>query len=135
MQISIPGLEITEPVKSRPFSGSALGTITGAGFGLLTGGKAFPSSWASQAIGYVLGGLVIGMIVGFLLPLFRRRVLAGIVVGAAVTCGLLVAQQYWGETWGVPETIFVGASQGFIYARLLWKYYPPANSVAAEPVA
>lgn len=75
-------------------------------------------------IGFTLGGLLTGLIIGAAVPLMRRRLFAGLVVGVAATIGLGVAFHFWRMDLGAGVTAFTGMSSGFIYAMLFWEYHP-----------
>ena len=119
----IPGLELREPLRRRPFSGAFIGALTGLTFGVMAAAAdAFPASPESVTAGYSLGGLVVGAAVGLLLPEFRNRWLAGLIVAAAMVMGFLIAIPLWGEDWGLPLTVFMGLCCGIAYAGLFWDY-------------
>lgn len=127
--LRIPGLELVEPLRANPITGGVIGALTGIGFGLLSGGKTFPVPWADHIWGFALGGLVGGVTIGALLPVFRRRWKAGIAVALATTLGLIVASRFWGEEWPIAVCFFVGGCCGLVYAVLMWDYRPAEHAV------
>lgn len=132
MKIPFPTLTLREPITPRPLSGSALGALTGAGFGILGGGTAFAGDWGAEITGFVLGGAVAGIIIGALLPLFRRRLSAGLIVGLAAALGLQIADQSWHEFQSIALVCFLGACVGLTYAVLLWDVKPAEDSSASS---
>jgi O-antigen ligase len=116
-------LELREPLRRRPISAAVIGGLTGLLFGMMAAtGKPFPASAESVAAGYVLGGLAAGAVVGLFLPEFRRRWLAAVIVGIAMTLAFLIAFPLWGEDLGIPGSVFLGLCCGIIYGVLLWDY-------------
>jgi hypothetical protein len=99
-----------------------MGALTGLCFGLMSKEAKFQASWEEKIVGFLLGGIVTGLIIGTMLPLMRFRWLAGIVVGFAASCGLIVGFHFLHESIGVPNTIFLGACFGLMYSVLLWDY-------------
>jgi hypothetical protein len=76
------------PLVSRPVRGAVFGATIGLLYGV---GLYFNGAAARAALGAVAAGAVAGMMIGGLLPLFRRRLLGGLVVGLALACGYLLA--------------------------------------------
>jgi hypothetical protein len=126
MEFRVPILELREPLRPRPLFGGALGAATGLLFGTLSMGKAFATTWQDQIMGYAIGGLVCGAIIGALLPFFRRRWLAGMIVGAAAAAGLAVAAPFWDSPVFRELAVFFGVVYGLIYGVLFWRYEPNA---------
>jgi hypothetical protein len=133
IRFRIPGLDIREPIRRRPISGAVLGALTGLGFGWLTHGEAFATSWRLQAAGFVFGGLASGLIIGSLLPSFRRRWKAAIIVAAAMGIGLLIAMPFWDKPFDRMLAMFLGLSSGIVYGALLWDYQPQPTNGPENP--
>lgn len=119
---------LREPIRSRPVAGGVAGALAGFGFGILavvalnSDPELFEAGQGPVLLGYSLGGLVAGLIIGSMLPAFRSRIVAGFIVGIAAVAGLGVAWWFWEEFLGWPELIFVAGCLGFVYAMLLWDY-------------
>lgn len=122
MRFRAPILTLREPLKPKPLGGLALGVVTGLLLSALSGGKAFGTSWPDQAAGFAVAGATIGVIIGACLPLFRRRWVAGVIVGAATAVGLALAAPFWGAEVFRDLAVFFGVVYGIIYARLFWQY-------------
>jgi hypothetical protein len=87
----------------------------------MSGGQAFDSSWSDQTVGYLIAGATAGFIIGLLLPQFRRRWVAGVIVGFAAAVGLALAAPFWEAEVFRDLAPFFGVVYGIIYARLLWR--------------
>ena len=123
--IKLPGLEIREPLRRRPFAGAFIGGFAGLLLGVMAAAvDAFPATDRAVVTGDVLGGLAVGAIVGVFAPEFRKRWLAGLIVGAAAVVGFVIAVPMWGEDWGLPLNVFMGCISGIVYSGLLWDYQP-----------
>src|SRR4051812_22102259 len=106
----VPGLEIREPVRPRPFFGMLIGGLTGTIFGLLAPAGSFETTKGLQLAGFVAGGACGGLAAGALAKMFRRRLTAGIAAWFSATLGLFVANRGWHE---IPEPggiVFAGVS-------------------------
>jgi hypothetical protein len=126
MEFRVPTLELKEPLRSRPLFGGTLGAATGLLFGTLSMGKAFATPWQDQVLGFVIGGMIVGAIIGALLPCFRRRWLASVIVGTAAATGLAVAAPFWDSPVFRELSVFFGVVYGLIYGVLFWRYQPDA---------
>jgi hypothetical protein len=132
MNFHFPGLEIREPLRSRPIAGALFGTVLGALFGLLAPEADFQAQRQSILLGYLCGGLVGGLVIGSGIPMFRNRLVAGIIVAGGVSLGLAVSSWLWNEPWGFGVVTFLGAMCGFVYAVLLWDYHGGKPEVESE---
>lgn len=133
MEFRVPTHKLREPLRPRPLFGGTLGAATGLLFGTLSMGKAFATPWHDQILGYAIGGLVCGAIIGALLPLFRRRWLASVIVGAAASVGLAIAAPFWGSPVFRELAVFFGVVYGLIYGALFWRYEPNAPESTSDP--
>lgn len=122
MRFNVPTLKLREPLKARPIYGLLLGAATGLMFGMISGGKAFATPWQDQVVGYTLAGATMGAIIGSLLPQFRRRWVAGVIVGVATSTGLALAAPFWGAEVFRELAFFFGIVYGMIYSMLFWRY-------------
>jgi hypothetical protein len=113
--------EIKEPVRSRPVAGGLCGLVTGFLFGLAAG-QANAASVTSITIAYTAAGGLAGVLIGSLLPLFRNRLWAGVVVSVAATVALLIIHRFAGQYLPPEASVFFGCATGFAYAMLFWKY-------------
>lgn len=119
----IPGFELKEPLDPRPVSFGLTGTVTGLAFGLLGAfGGVNAQGGTNVILGYALGGLITGLIIGTGLPLFRQRVVAGVIVSAAAACGLPFVFWGLGEAVPVEGVVLLAVLCGALYAVLLWDY-------------
>jgi len=117
--------EISEPVRSRPLAGLFIAAVTGAAFGAM----ASTSSDAPQQalLSYASGFALTGLIVGGALPLFRSRILAGLIAWAATAAGLGLM---WSIQRGdvsfflIQDALFWGFVYALSYAVLFWGYRP-----------
>lgn len=122
MDIQFFSWEIKEPVRSRPIAGVLTGLVTGTFFGLVaTEAPAFQGA-SHVVLGYVLGGGLAGVLIGALLPLFRSRLVAGIVVSGAASLAFLMIHLFGGDLLPPMGSLFIGCCSGFAYAVLFWKY-------------
>jgi len=124
MNIDRFGWTIREPVRARPFAGAACGVLSGTMFGLIAGASVGPTDQLSIIMGYVLGGLLAGGVIGSCLPLFRYRLAAGVIVALAATAAGFIVNRASGGSLPSEGTMLVGCSMGFAYAVLFWKYSP-----------
>lgn len=134
IRFNVPTLTLREPLRARPVYGLLLGAATGGLFALLSGGKAFESSWSDQTVGYLLAGATAGAIIGLFLPQFRRRWIAGVVVGVATATGLAIAAPYWRAEVFRDLSPFFGVVYGIIYSVLFWRVEKavPSGSPASD---
>lgn len=117
------GPEIREPLRSRPVRGAFQGAVAAVLVGIIA--LAMGADGVPVLLGFALGGGVGGVIIGTALPLFRSRVLAGLVVAVAGSAGYGVATYMWGQRYlGVGFVLAVGGVMGFFYATLYWNYVP-----------
>lgn len=124
MDIQFLTWEIREPLKPRPVAGALCGALTGLLFGLIADQADFGVGRSSIMLGYVMGGAVAGLLIGGALPLFRNRVIAGVVVSVAASIGLLLVHWFWEDSLPPEASLLIGCSMGFTYAVLFWKYKP-----------
>jgi hypothetical protein len=122
MPIRLPGLDIREPLRSRPISGGVIGGMAGTAFALLADAGAFRVAREVQSMGFVIGGVVTGVVIGSLAPLFRKRLGAGLTVWLAATLGLAVANSFWHEFPETVGSILLGFMHGAVYACVFWDY-------------
>jgi hypothetical protein len=74
-----------------------------------------------QAMGYVLGGAAAGLIIGALLPGFKGRWTAGMIVWFAMTVGLSVLAYFWDKGLTLVQVVVLGLFFGAGYAAFFWK--------------
>lgn len=132
MEIHLPWLQLTGPLRSRPIYGTILGACTGAVFGTLAAADAFPVDASRRVLGYTIGGAIAGFIGGAAMPLLTRRWVAGLVACVATSPAIYVAEKFWGTDLSVPEAVFTGVCGGLIYGVLLWDYRPASNPLSKE---
>ena len=120
VDMRIPGLQLREPIRRRPIAFGLVGAGLGAIWGDL-GAPEYDLSVGTVVLRHMIGCLAAGSMIGGLLPLFRHRVAAGVIVAVAAFLGLMVA---WGPSYGMEEEIlgFIAASWGLVYAVLFWDY-------------
>jgi hypothetical protein len=99
---------IIGPLRSRPFANAIEGTIYGLICGLLSCLATSPIPPTSRVQGWTVGGLIAGAIIGLLLPAFRKRWTAGLVMWLAMTAAIYPAGRYWDLEFmsSVPSAAF-----------------------------
>ena len=122
MKISIPGLEVREPLRRYPLRGALSGALVGAFLALIADASRFEVDKSAVLWGYAAGGVATGVLIGALIPVFWNRLLAGIVVGTAAAVGLRVAGHWWRQLLTVQEYVFIAAACAIMYSLLLWDY-------------
>lgn len=122
MPIRLPGLDVREPLRTRPVVGGIVGAFAGAFFAIVAEAGAFSVPRVAQSLGFLTGGLVAGTAIGSLAPLFRKRLSAGFAVSCAITLGLLVANAWWRELRCPLVSVPFGLAAGAVYAAVFWDY-------------
>lgn len=122
MGFRFPGLEIREPLKPRPIAGGVIGTLAGVVFAVLADTGRFDVSRNEQTIGFIAGGAVAGVIVGFCALMFRTRLKAGLVIWLAASTGLLIANRAWREFPDPLGSVVLGFIVASVYATVFWDY-------------
>ena len=109
----------TDPLRPQPVRLGVVGVGVGLFFGVLElvqGGPLPPHVFLGCATGFGLGGTLIG----WMLPLMRRRLIAGLVVAFSASCGLTVVLIIWRMTADLIYGTIMGVGFGLFYALFYW---------------
>ena len=123
MNLDYGVIEISEPLRRRPFVGAAQGAGMGVMLGLISLASTSSIPRLDRFAGWAVGGTAAGMLIGSFLPMLRKRWTAGLVMWIAMSIGLSISGAFW-HTWIVqfPMSAFDGFCIALIFASLMWRY-------------
>ena len=117
---------IVGPLRPHPIAFTVQGAVVGAIFGLFSLTTSSPIPRTDRFLGWFVGGVIMGAVIGLCFPLFRRRIPAAVVMGGSTAIALDAVKDLWRlqETLGAfPQTaVFAGVCVALIYGVLVWGY-------------
>lgn len=117
---------IVGPLRPHPIAFAVQGAIVGAIFGLFSVATSSLIPRTDRFLGWLVGGIIMGALIGLCFPLFRRRIPAALVMGASTAIALQAVK----DLWRLPDTlgafpqiaVFAGVCVALIYGVLVWGY-------------